>query len=122
MPNPNQFLGRATVRWNGNVIETNSGASLDIGGVGRDTIITGTRVGFAEKTMPAILSCETSLEPDMSLDELRNIDDATVQFECDTGQTYVIRNAFLTDTPVVKDGAGGNVTLNFSGPPAEEIE
>jgi len=120
MPAPNQFLGRATIRWNGNVIETNSGATLDIGGVTRDPIVTGMRVGFGEQTAPASLTCETSLMQGMSLDELRNITDATVMFECDTGQTYIIRNAFVTAPQTIKDGGGGNVTVNFAGPPAEE--
>jgi len=45
----------------------------------------------------------------------------TVIFECDTGQRYVINDAFLTDTPTMKDGEGGNITLKFSGPAAEEV-
>jgi hypothetical protein len=33
----------------------------------------------------------------------------------------VINDAFLTDTPTMKDGEGGNITLKFAGPAAEEV-
>ena len=42
-------------------------------------------------------------------------------FECDTGQTYVQRNAWCVNPPVATDGGGGTVPLQFEGPPAEEM-
>jgi hypothetical protein len=115
-----KFLGRATIRAAGAVIETAKGASLDIGGVKRNTVVVGRLVGHAEETAPSMVECETALGPGMSLDALRNLAGVTVVFECDTGQRYVINDAFLVDPPKMKDGEGGNVALNFSGPPAEE--
>jgi len=91
-----QFLGRATIRANGQVIETAKGASLDVGGTKRNPVTVGRVVGWAEESVPAMV-------------------------ECDTGQRYVINDAFLTDTPTMKDGEGGNITLKFSGPSAEEV-
>lgn len=116
-----QFLGRATIRANGDVIESAKGASLDIGGVKRSSVVVGRVVGFAEETVPAVLECETALRPGMSLDRLRRMSNAVVVFECDTGQRYVMNDCFLTDTPTMKDGEGGNVTLKFEGPAAEEV-
>lgn len=116
-----QFLGRATIRVNGQVIETNKGAALDLGGTKRNPIVTGRLVGYAEETVAATIECETSLAKGQTLQQLRDLVEATVVFECDTGQTYVVRNAFLTDTPTMKDGDGGNVALKFAGPAAEEV-
>jgi hypothetical protein len=116
-----QFLGRATIRANGQVIETAKGASLDIGGVKRNPISVGRLVGFAEETVPAMVECETAMRPGLSLATFRNMTGATVIFECDTGQRYVIADAFLTDPPTLKDGEGGNVALKFAGPGAEEV-
>jgi len=53
--------------------------------------------------------------------ESAGLTDAVVVFECDTGQRYVINDAFTTDTPTLKDGEGGNVTLKMEGPGAEEV-
>jgi hypothetical protein len=116
-----QFLGRATIRVNGRVIESAKGASLDVGGTKRNPVTVGRVVGWSEETMPAMVECETSLRSGMSLETFRNMAGVTLIFECDTGQRYVINDAFLTDTPTMKDGEGGNVTLKFSGPSAEEV-
>ncbi len=116
-----QFLGRAKITANGTTIETNKGATLDLGGIKNNTVVTGTKVGRAEELVPATVECETSLEAGMSLEELRNLKEATVIFDCDTGQSYVIRNAFRTDTITMKDGDGGNVSLKVAGDPAEEL-
>jgi hypothetical protein len=117
-----QFLGRATIRANGQVIETAKGASLDLGGVKRNPIVSGRLVGYAEETVPAMVECETSLRPGMSLTALRNLTGATIIFECDTGQRFVIADAFLTDPPTLRDGEGGQVALKFAGPGAEEVQ
>lgn len=116
-----QFLGRATIRANGTVIETAKGASLDLGGTKRNPVTAGRVVGFAEETVPATLECETVLAKGQSLEWLRTLTGATVIFECDTGQRYVIRDAFTTDAIKLKDGEGGNVAVNMAGPGAEEV-
>jgi hypothetical protein len=116
-----QFLGRATIRANGQVIETAKGASLDLGGVKRNPVISGRLVGYAEETVPAMVECETSLRPGMTLATWRNLVGATIIFEADTGQRYVIADAFITDPPTMKDGDGGNIVLKFAGPSAEEV-
>ena len=117
-----QFLGRATIRANGQVIESAKGASLDLGGTKRNPVTVGRVVGYAEETAPAMLECETALARGMSLETLRNLTGATVIFECDTGQRFVIRDAFVTDTLTLKDGEGGNIAVKMSGPGAEEVQ
>jgi len=116
----NQFLGRATISANGEQYDTVPGATLDLGGIKRNPITTGRRVGFSEEMVPAVLNCTVPLAAGQSLETIRNLRDATVIFECDTGQSYVIRNAFRVDTPTLKDGAGGEVTIVINGDPAEE--
>lgn len=116
-----QFLGRAKISANGKTIETAPGASLDVGGIKNNTVVTGSKIGRSEELVPSVVNCTTSLEAGMSLDDLRDLKDATVIFECDTGQSYVIRNAFRTDTTTLKDGSGGEVTIVINGAPAEEL-
>lgn len=116
-----QFLGRAKISANGTTIETNKGATLDLGGIKNNTVVTGSKIGRAEELVPATIECETSLEAGASLEDIRNLKDATVIFDCDTGQSYIIRNAYRTDTTTMKDGEGGNVTIKIAGDPAEEL-
>lgn len=115
-----QVLGRATIKWDGNTLETAKGASLDLGGTKQNTVIYGRKIGYAEETVPALVECQTALEAGMSLDRLRAIRSATITFLCDTGQTYTVRDAYLTDPVKLKDGNGGEVELKFAGQPADE--
>lgn len=117
-----QFLGRATIRANGQVIESAKGASLDLGGTKRNPVTVGRVIGFSEETMPAMVELETALARGQSLEWLRNLTGATVIYECDTGQRFVIRDAFVTEAITLKDGEGGNVAVKMAGPGAEEVQ
>lgn len=117
-----QFLGRATIRANGQVIESAPGAALDLGGTKRVPVTVGNTIGYAEQTAPATLEFETVLKAGQSLDTIRNLKDATVIYEADTGQRFVIRDAFTTDTITLKDGEGGNVAVKMAGQGAEEVQ
>ncbi|MOA48086.1 Phage tail tube protein [compost metagenome] len=57
------------------------------------------------------------LTQDLAVQELRDLVDANVVFESDTGLSWVIREAFTTNTISV----GRDVTLTISGQPAEQM-
>lgn len=117
-----QRLGKAYIKVDGELLETMPGAKLDPGGVTRTTVAGNNRVlGYSEKPKQSRLECQIAMGAQTSLARLGAIKDATVTFECDTGQTFVMRNAWLTDTPNATDGDGGQVPLIFEGQPAEEM-
>lgn len=120
MASSNQVLGRAFIKVNGTMLKTHKGAKLDTGGVTRNPV-TGTTVhGFAEEAKEPTLECEISVDGTTSIKQLREITDATVTFEADTGQVFVLRNAWIVDPPVITDGEGGKVPLKFSALSCEE--
>lgn len=110
--------GRATITYNGKRLRSKPGATLNLGGTSRtpDPLDDGS-VGYAESTAAPSLSCTVPLTADLSVQELRDLTGANVVFESDTGKSWVIRDAFTVDTVSV----GADVTLNFSGQPAEEL-
>jgi len=112
-------VGIVKVAVDGNVLRTNPNtAKVMLGGVKRNPV--GVH-GFAEEEVPAELECEISLGQGESLEALRQTSNATIQFETDTGQTYVIREAFLEEAPAVSEGEGGKIPLKFFGKPADEV-
>jgi hypothetical protein len=112
----------AYIKVDGTLLATMPGAKLDIGGQVRASVVGDNKVhGFSSSLKPSMLECEISLSQGFSLDQLRNITDATVTYEADTGQTWVMRNAFVTETLNVTAGEGGKVALKFEGQPAEEM-
>ena len=117
-----QRLGKAFIKWDGKLLESMPDAKLSLGGVERAPVIGANAVhGFSEKIKESTLECEISMSAETRLAELNAIQDATITFEADVGQTYIMRNAFLTEPPTVTAGDGGKVTLKFAGPKAEEM-
>jgi len=115
-----KLLGRAWVRYNGKLLRSNEGAKIDLGGTARETVTGAAEVhGHFAKTMPGRVECEIPLAKGDSPEELRDIEDATITFECDTGQTYIIRNAASLTPPVITAGGGGAIPVVFEGQPAE---
>ncbi len=118
-----QLLGRAFIKLDGDLLRSNDGAKIDLGGAVRDPVVGSHTVhGYAEKIKEATVECEISLAKGDSLEPLRNTTDATITFECDSGQTYIVREAFLMEPPVVSEGDGGKIPLKFAGQPAEEVK
>lgn len=116
-----QRLGKAFVKSNGSLFESLPGAKIDIGGVTRNPVVGSNSVhGYAEQVKEATVECEISFGPDTRLVEIAAMSDVTINFECDTGQVYVVRNAWLVEPPVLTEGEGGKVPLKFAGPPADE--
>jgi len=116
-----KLLGRAVIKWNGRVLNTKKGSTIDLGGVSRESKTGALGVaGFSEGDNPAKVECEVYLGVGTSAAEVGRIDDATVTFEADTGQTYVISPAWVTETITISE-SDGTFKVTFEGRPAEEM-
>lgn len=112
----------AYIKVDGMLLATMPSPTVDLGGVERTPVVGNNAVhGYSETPKPAMLECDISLGQGMGLAQMQNITGATVTYEADTGQTYVIRDAFVTETLKVTGGADGKVSLRFAGQPAEEL-
>lgn len=117
-----QFLGKAFIKVNGELLESMPGAKLDVGGDERNTVTGGNKVlGFSAKPVPAVLECEVAFGEQTRLLDMNAWSGVTITFECDTRQVFLLRNAWLTKPPVVTAEDGGKVPLVFNGPPAEQV-
>lgn len=114
-----RLVGRIWIKTDGNLLRSNEGAQVDLGGAQRESVSGSHTVhGFHETVKPGRVECQVSVAAGDDPEQLRNITDATLTCELDTGQTYIIRDAFLTEPPVIQEG-GGQVQLVFEGQPAE---
>ena len=113
---------KAYIKTDGALLETLPGAKLDLGGIERAPVPGSHSItGYTETIKPSMLTCEISLAQGDSLAALQKIKDATVTYEADTGQTYVMRAAFVTKTISITAADGGKVALEFAGDPAQEM-
>jgi hypothetical protein len=117
-----QVLGRAAIKYDGNLLLTDKGAKLNIGGVERKTVKGDQVHGYAEGVMEPFVECNISVTPGMSLVALGNIKNSTVTFEADTGQTWILRNAWSEKPPEATAEEGGKVPVRFVGMSCAEMK
>lgn len=115
-----QLFGRAFITIDGDLIETEIGASLDLGGMEREAKPgTHSADGYVERLKPARIECSPQVDADTRVSGF-NFSGATVLFEADTGQQFLVSGAYSVDTPAITAGEGTN-KLVIQGAPALEV-
>ena len=74
--------------------------------------------GFSEKVVPSTVEFTLAHVGQDDLEGLADKTDATIEFETDTGDTYLVANAFSTKPPELTAGEG-DVAMEYQGDPAE---
>jgi len=114
--------GQATIRINGQVYESEDGASLTPGGLKNNPRMTGQKFYYNQTYIPAVVTMTTPVLGTTSLRDLQEIAQAEITFASDNGRIWIIRNAAQTGDVNMSGGAdGGKVQLTFEGEPAEEM-
>lgn len=114
--------GRATIYVNGQVFDTDPGATLRVGGLKNNDRSTDQRFHYNQSFIPAQVVCKVPVSVATSLRSLQELAEAEIQFLSDTGRRYVITEAAQTGEVELAGGAdGGKVELTFNGQPAEEM-
>lgn len=117
-----QTLGRAKIYMDSLQLDTEEGATLQMGGIKNNERKTSYTVGYCQTMTPAKVTCNVQLRPGMSLRDFQEAAEIEITFTSDTGQQYIIRNAFQSGDVGTKDGTdGGSVPLEFTGSAAEEV-
>jgi len=105
MPSANQRTGQVYIRVGGELLKSMPGATAR-GLLGfKRSPVTGTQVhGFMEETVTPEIECEISHGADTSLAKLKAMTDVTATYECDSGVTFVLSNAWVAEADELKDG------------------
>lgn len=121
MANPNQVVGQARIKVDGDTLDTDGESTLELGGPVREAQRGDYQAGaFSEKTAESKLTVKILVKRGTSLTALRDIDNATIDFRTDTGQSFLIRNAYVAEV-VSLSTSDGKADVVFQGPPAEEL-
>ncbi|MEX2334728.1 MAG: phage tail tube protein [Pseudohongiella sp.] len=115
-----RITGVATIRVDGQEFPTERGATLNPGGVNRNTKMAGKRVFYNEEPMPPTLSATVLHTEELDLIDIGQIRNATVLFECDNGQDYMLIGAFTTETAELNSGEG-QVRLSMAARKCERV-
>lgn len=108
----NQYQGVAYVRCNGTEYASADDATLTPGGVTRATV-KGSRVyGYQETPEEATVEATFYNNAETDVMGLKDITDATIEFETDVGQTYLLANAWVVDA--VSLTGKGEIKIKFA--------
>lgn len=113
-----KLTGIVRITINGALTQSLPGATMDMGGI-KGTPVTGHRFyGRFEEVMHAEIDMKVAHSALTPTEDWRNLDDAVITFETDTGVVYGISNAFLMET-IKLEGAGAGLSVKIAGEPAE---
>ena len=117
-----QVLGIIDILWRGRNIPVEKGAKIRLGGIKNNTVVYGRKAGRAQEYQETTVSATTNLEKGQRLTNLLNPGEGELQVRCDTGQTFVMKDAFLAgDRSEATGGEGGKIELNWAAGTPEEI-
>lgn len=116
-----QVLGVIDIVWKGRTIPVEKGAKITLGGLKNSPVIYGRRVDRAQEGVATTVEAVTNLRRGERLRDLYGPEEGELQVVCDTGQTFTIRDAFLTEPIAATGGEGGKIPLNWAGSEAEEV-
>lgn len=117
-----KLFGKATVKADGQELLVDKGSKLTLGGNKRNTVKGDKVLGYAEEAQEASVEVNHYISKDTDLDALANMDDVTVTFQADSGQTYVLAHAWLENPPeATADANGGKTPLKFVAVKAEKV-
>jgi hypothetical protein len=102
-----KLASEAQVTKNGNVLRMLADVDFDKGGTKRSVVVgpNGTILGYTEETVPPSLKGKSQLAAGEKLSDAE-FTEATVIAILNTGQRWIMRNAFTTNTPKWKGGKG----------------
>ena len=116
-----QTLGIIDIVWKGTKIPTEKGATFKPGGLKNNTVLAGRQAHRSQEFIASEIKATTVLRRGQSLLALLDMSEGELQVVCDTGQTYVMPDAFLVDKPDITGGEGGKVSLTWNAGEPEEL-
>jgi hypothetical protein len=116
-----QTLGIVEVIWRGKRVPVEAGVSFKPGGTVSKPVVTGRRVDRAQEFQAGEIKATTVLLRGQRLGDLYTTEEGELQVVCDTGQTFIWPDAFLSELLQATGGEGGKIEMTWTVGVAEEL-
>jgi hypothetical protein len=116
-----QAVGLIDIVWKGKQIPVEKGATILLGGMKNNPIVVNRQVDRSQEFVGSEINATTTFRKGTSAVDLFDPGEGELQVKCDTGQTYIFPEAFLTIRPTITGGDGGKVKLTWSAGEGEEL-
>lgn len=115
-----QTVGIMTIWWMGVQYECVSGSSIKLPGTKNNTQVTGGTVQRYESFAAGEVKATPVLKKGMKLTAFNAGDEGELQVKCNTGQAYVLPDAFILDNPTLSD-QGGKAPVTWNAGLFQEV-
>lgn len=116
-----QTLGIIDIIWKGQKLAVEKGAKLKLGGIKNNMVPFGRQVGRAQEFEPSEITAVIPFQRGQRIGDIFSLGEGELQVLCDTGQTYSVPDAFITNRPEMTGGEGGKIEVVWSCGEMEEI-
>ncbi|RFC63604.1 hypothetical protein DYI37_11400 [Fulvimarina endophytica] len=116
-----QTLGLIDIIWRGRNIPIKRGGKFKVGGIQNQVVTYGRKVGRSQEYVGSEVTATTNFERGQRFGNLFTEGEGELQVICDTGQTFVMNDAFLTERPEITGGEDGQFELKWAASTPEEI-
>lgn len=117
-----QTLGIIDLSWLGSLLPVDSkSAKVKLGGLKNTPVVLNRRVDYAQDFEPSTIEATIALEAGVSLAALANSGPGELQCVCDTGQTWIFPDAFITERLEATAGEGGKIAIKWAASEAQEL-
>lgn len=109
------------LRINGELLQVKSQVTYDLGRPKRDAVLGPSDVhGYTEKAKVPYMECTITDSPDLSSEDLQNLDDGTVVLEVPNGKIITLREAWYAGEGTQTTDEG-EISCRWEGISADEI-
>ncbi|EEM3686338.1 phage tail tube protein [Salmonella enterica] len=116
---PLRRQGSAIIRVNGSEIETLAGSTFTPSGMQKETVKGSSVYGWKGTPHEATLECKIVAGGTVSVADIVNWDNLTIEFRSDVGEVHLMPNAWMTDVPTNSDS--GEISVKFAAKKSKRI-
>lgn len=115
-----QTVGIIEIWWKGVQYECVTGSTIKLPGYKNNTQVTGSTVQRYQNFAAGEVKATPVLKKGMKLSAFSADDEGELQVKCDTGQAFVLPDAFILDNPTLSD-QGGKAPVTWNAGLFQEI-
>lgn len=116
-----QTLGVIDIVWRGVALDIEKGAKVKLGGWKQNVVLVQGKTKRAREYEASEITATTVVNRGQDPNDLWADGEGELQCNCDTGQSFIFPDAFLTNRPNMTGGEGGKSELAWAAGPAETL-
>lgn len=116
-----QTLGIVDMIWRGVALDIEKGAKIKLGGFKQVPVLVQGKTKYSRQYEASEITATTVINRGQDPNDLWAEGEGELQCNCDTGQSFILPDAFLTNRPNMTAGEGGKSELAWSGGIAETL-